>query len=89
MSFVPPTPELDRRLLPIVKSTGLRSKWLVIPSEHRVASSLSVKDVEHAMRAKAQGKKEIYRNLLERSATFNRTTPEKSGQFFEDHLIDE
>jgi len=53
------------------------------------ALGLSLKDVERALREKSQGKEETYRSLLEKSAAFNRTTPEKIGQFFEDHIIDD
>ena len=50
------------------------------------ALGVSVSQIETSLRKKESGDEQEYLELLKKSATVNRTTPEKIGQFFEDYI---
>lgn len=53
------------------------------------ALGVSYAQVERAMKDRAQGRDNSYEALLNEAAVYNRTSPEKIGQFFENYLGEE
>lgn len=52
------------------------------------ALGVSLSQIEKTLKEKALGDEASYRDLLEKAAAVNRTTPEQIGKFFEDYITE-